>query len=386
MIKHNNKWLIVLGSAFITIAILGIVNNCFSIFIIPVTEELGILRSSYTAMQSISYLGIMTSAIFGFVLYERFGFMRVFRVAAFIAPFIYFTYSFAQTMFAFYIRAFIIGLCVGLSTVVPISLLIKSWFTESPGLALGVAFMASGLGSSILNKAVAVVIESKGWRAGYGFLGIAMLLLVLMALLFLRENPQNPIKSKRTGNSAERIQFKRLFPVLFCCVVTTMAGACLLYTINPYIRDCGYSMEFAATCASASLFTLSITKVLMGRLVDKKGLGIAFKVLYATEFCAMIAFAFFVHPALITIVMIGSAVGSCFTTVHCPMLPGILFDEDTAKRAVGWFNGACNLGLALSYVLESAIYDIFSSYRPVYLIMAAMTIVMVIMMRKIVKF
>lgn len=78
----------------------------------------------------------------------------------------YGAYSLCTSLPMFYGCSVVVGLSLGGVTSVPLSLLISNWFHEAPGLAIGVAFMGSGVGGMVFNPIVSSLLQNMG-LAGY---------------------------------------------------------------------------------------------------------------------------------------------------------------------------------------------------------------------------
>ena len=71
------------------------------------------------------------------------------------------------------------------------SLFLPNWFVRRRGLAIGIAFAGVGVGSIVLLPLVQSVIESFGWRAACGALGILLLVVLAPINLLLHRRPED---------------------------------------------------------------------------------------------------------------------------------------------------------------------------------------------------
>ena len=54
--KSSYKWVIVIASFFVMVMVNGIIYNVFAVFTIPVTNDLGINRQSFSLAQTLVFI------------------------------------------------------------------------------------------------------------------------------------------------------------------------------------------------------------------------------------------------------------------------------------------------------------------------------------------
>jgi len=96
------------------------------------------------------------------------------------------------------------GIGLGLGYIVPIQTLPK-WFPDRPGLATGIAVMGFGAGSGITVPIAAYLVPSFGPFVAFGIFGIAYVILVGGAALFMKDPPEGYGASEQeSGEQEER--------------------------------------------------------------------------------------------------------------------------------------------------------------------------------------
>ena len=175
-------WYIVLAGMVIFSAIMGIIGNCISLFLVPVCRDLGFSRKAMGANQTIIFGCTALFSFFAGKFFETFNSKRVLQVCGILAGVAYFSYSFATKLWQFYLLSTLCGFCFAAMTIVPMSMIINNWFHQKSGVALGISFMGSGVGGMVFNFIAGGCMEAFGWRAAYRILAGLMLLLVLTAL------------------------------------------------------------------------------------------------------------------------------------------------------------------------------------------------------------
>ena len=382
------KWLIVLGCCFMVMAFQGIVNNCYSIYIIHVTRDLQITRSAYTLTQTLHFMSCMVGAFFSWKVFERFGIIRSIRTCSIIVACLYCSYGAVTHVAGFYIRSLVIGFCVGISSTTPVTILIKQWFGDESGFAQGIAFMGSGLGSAVFLKLANYTLVSSSWRTTYLVLGICVGLLSILPAFFLIKTPkQAAAVTKETAKSGRfagtAIPTSITVILLGCMLLSGISQGTQLYIITPYLQDIGYSTTFAANISSVSFILIAVGKVLEGLLIDKKGIGVALRVSYLCLILGLISMCLMSRIWLLAVFLLCSVFSNSFPTILGPMLPLHLYDEENKRKAVGWFSAAISCGFSLSSILPSVVYDKMGSYVPMFIVCAIVCVVVMIIVEKI---
>ena len=169
--KQNGRffygWIVVvLGLILMTFAYVGFVSLT-SVFVLPVTEDLGFERGDWmTYLVILSLACVVCSPILGKLMGK--GNLKIWVAAACVLGFIgYFGFSRANSLTTFYLFAILLGIGFAGTVPMPVSIMINKWFGgKIRGTATGIAFLGSGLGGMILSPVLNSVIANNGWRTG----------------------------------------------------------------------------------------------------------------------------------------------------------------------------------------------------------------------------
>jgi sugar phosphate permease len=186
----------------------------------------------------------------------------------------------------FYAVFALIGLVGVGTTPVTYSRVVANWFDRRRGLALGIAFAGSGIGTFISIPLAQALIDHAGWR--FAYLGLAAFCLVIAVppvWLFLRAKPQElgllPDDAKPGDTQAvtraetEGLSVWRAFRTvnfwllagIFFVVAACISGANA--NLAPLLTDSGVSPSSAAFAASLFGIAIIIGRVGNGYLVDR---------------------------------------------------------------------------------------------------------------------
>jgi MFS family permease len=184
-------WLII-GIAFVTIAIGVSARTAFSLLMPPLIDEFGWDRG--LAAGAFSF-GFLTSAVFspviGRVMDTRgprvviLTGIALLSAGLLMAPFIERPWHFYATL----------GLLVGggsnLMTYSVHSQFLPNWFVARRALAISIAFAGAGVGGIVLLPWLQSIIVNDGWRASCVAIGLLVLLIVAPLNLLVRKRPED---------------------------------------------------------------------------------------------------------------------------------------------------------------------------------------------------
>src|SRR5947199_3933466 len=186
--RTNNRWVIGIAGVFLQIA-LGAVY-AWSVFRVPLAKQFGWSISEVTLTFTISIFVLGFAAFFGGLWPNRKGP----RVVALTGGALYglgiFLASFTHRLSWLYLTYGVVGgIGLGLSYIVPVAVLVK-WFPDRRGLITGIAVGGFGAGALITAPVATRLIESVGVLPTFAYLGVAYLIIAIIAALFMQNPPE----------------------------------------------------------------------------------------------------------------------------------------------------------------------------------------------------
>ena len=202
--RINNRWVIAIAGVFLQIA-LGAVY-AWSVFRVPLAKQFGWSISEITLTFTISIFVLGFAAFFGGLWLNRKGP----RVVALTGGVLYglgvFLASFSHNLWWLYLSYGVIGgIGLGFAYIVPVAVLVK-WFPDRRGLITGVAVGGFGAGALITAPLATRLIQSVGVLNTFAYLGIAYLIVTVVAGFFMRNPPDGwtPEKWRPTPSQASQ--------------------------------------------------------------------------------------------------------------------------------------------------------------------------------------
>jgi len=280
-------WYIVAACVLIAAAGIGF-HNTASIFIRPVTEDLGLSRGEFTFFRTIIViLGAALLPAYG-KLAQKVSIKKIMIIGTTISSISLIGYSLATYLWQFYLVAIINGIFVNASHFMLIGILISRWFSDKRGLALGIAFAGSGFGAAVMVPLASWVIEIFDWRWGFRFSGVAALIVLIPTILLLlkekpedlglspyRENGNDAPAAKKGEPTGLTLAEARRTPAFWMLAVAllgiSMSAAAPNAHTAPFLGDLGYPVHVISAVVSLSMIVLTVGKILMGHVFDRFG-------------------------------------------------------------------------------------------------------------------
>jgi OFA family oxalate/formate antiporter-like MFS transporter len=259
-LRTLNRWIIAAAGVLMQVA-LGAVY-AWSVFRAPLVRQFGWSISEVTLTFTISIFVLGISAFLGGLWLNRKGP----RVVAITGGILYglgvFLASFsANKLWWLYLSYGLIGgIGLGLSYIVPVAVLVK-WFPDRRGLITGIAVGGFGAGALITAPVATRLIQSVGVLNTFAYLGIAYLIVTVVASLFLQNPPEGwrpegwtPTASQTSqragrdytlGEALKTWQWYALWLLLF---LNTFAGISIISQEAPIFQELvGVSAVVAAS-------------------------------------------------------------------------------------------------------------------------------------------
>jgi OFA family oxalate/formate antiporter-like MFS transporter len=255
----------------------------WSVFRAPLVKQFGWSISEVTLTFTISIFVLGIAAFFGGLWLNRHGP----RVVAITGGILYglgvFLASFsANKLWWLYLSYGLIGgIGLGLSYIVPVAVLVK-WFPDRRGLITGVAVGGFGAGALVTAPVATRLIEGVGVLSTFAYLGIAYLIVTVVASLFMQNPPEGwrplgwtPTASQTSqrsrsdytlGQALRTWQWYALWLLLF---LNTFAGISIISQEAPIFQELvGVSAVVAASMVGIASIGNAVGRVFWAWVSD----------------------------------------------------------------------------------------------------------------------
>lgn len=396
-LKSRYHWVIVAVVLLEMMIYGGILNNLSSLFIVPVTQNLGITRTAFSTANCMRGVGAMLSNLFAVLALKRVGYRKLVSLCLALCGLGLAAMATTSGVFGLFIGYLTLGICESFCLTVGATQLINSWFHRHRGTVLGLVSSATGLGGSLFAIVLSQVIVQVNWRAAYGVCCVSLIAAGILMLLMVRDRPDviglkphgmgeiHP-KHKKVpedswcGYSMAKIRKMAYFYLLIIATFLSSSCSSLGFAIVvPYLQDRGIESTQAAAVQSVMLLGLSGAKFLCGVISDRLGSR------WANSICVVacgIAAAMFLGVTSVGQAYAAAiiyAVGLPITTITIAVLIPNLFGYNSGGTIVGICYATASVSNLMGVFLANWMYDLTSSYQTVMkLIVACAAVSMVL--------
>lgn len=381
-------YVVVIAAFVIYFFVFGI-HYTFGVFLKPMIAEFGWGRGVTSGAFSLSWLLQGFSAILMGRLNDRFGPRVVLTVCALLlSAGILLTTRIHAGWHLYLSYGVLIGFGTG-GVYVPIVSTIARWFVARRSTMTGMAVSGIGLGTFLLSPTANYLISVYGWRTAYTVLGIALLVVILSAVRFLRRDPEeigqlpygNQYETHGPGpgrhttytlrQAARTEEFWIVFGMFFCFGFCFSA---VMVHIAPHATDIGQSAGTAAGLV-ASIGIASIAgKILLGGLGDRLGSQRIYVICFSMMVVSLLWLTIVreTWPLYAFAMVFGLAYGGNATS-QSPLIAA-LFGLRSHGVIMGSVNNGFTIGATLGPVAGGSLFDRIGNYEAAFLVIAGVAL------------
>lgn len=391
--SFHYAWVILIGISLILGLAKGAITNGSSLFLTPVSTELGIGMGNLTLYLSVG--AIMTLVVLPFAgkLFEKYDVRLLLTIAIILQAGSFAAFGLMNSVWGWYIIAIPMAFGTVPVTLLAGPILIARWFKTRGGLALGIMGAVAGLLNVFIQLFVGNLIEAIGWRSTYIAVGLGIIVLTVpIALFLLRSRPQDknlqPLGADAqdgqaadasiVGMAFEHAKKTKAFLLLglFFFIITAVASFAV--HIPTYLAQNGYEVAFAGTTMSMVALGSLLGALTFGILIDRIGAKTTALGAMCMGIIAILLFMLF--PASTVLILVAGVLFgfiSASITTLAPALTTALFGTRDYSRIYS----SVSIGLAVASIVALPGYgyvlDFTGSYTPA---MIAVIVLLVINM------
>jgi MFS family permease len=396
-------WLIV-GVAFVTMAIGVTGRTAFSLLLPPLIDEFGWERGLVAGAFSFGFLvSAVLSPMVGRVMDRRgprvviMTGVALMSAGLLLAPWVASPWQLYATL----------GVAVGgganMMTYTTHSQFLPNWFVRQRGFAISIAFAGAGVGAIVLLPWLQGIILSEGWRASCVAMGLLVLLVIAPLTVLVRKSPaevgQNPDGDGGSAHAAATNKAMTIVDPAWAAIEWTLARAlrtapfwwivlgyflALIAWYAVQVHQTKYLVEvgFTPVVAAWALGGVSIIaipgQILLGALSDRIGREWVWTVGclgFAGAYAALLALEHGPSPVLLyAMVFAQGFLGYGLTSVMGPIVAEI-FEGPHYGSIFGTITIALIGGGAAGPWLAGVVQDAYGSYRPAFVLIIGCSIV-----------
>lgn len=388
--KFDYKWVIFCLCFLMNFVCLGFCSSNKGLYLSAITDPkaLDLPRSLFSINDSCRFIATALINLFFGTLIYKFGFrkMAIFGFSCLIASSL--LYSVAENIYVFYVGGALLGLGASFTTTTMTGSLIRRWFKNDIGKYTGIVFAANGIGGALAAQIITPLIFDEsdpfGYRTSYRLVALITLITGIIVVALLRERPKDqpvspvPVKKRNArGRSWEGLPFETIKkrPYFYMIAAGTLMTGFILQGIGgvyaAHFKDVGIDSGYLATVTSIYSLALTVSKILVGFVYDKKGLRF---ILLMCQSATVIAFTLLL---LVSNTITGKALAILFALLYAialpletlviPLVVNDAFGTAAYDKVLGIMTAMNYTGYALGTPAINLCYDISGTYTPVFI-------------------
>ncbi|MFN8533438.1 MAG: MFS transporter [Dehalococcoidia bacterium] len=280
-------WVIVFASFVVTFCEMPTFNPILTLFLLPMTEEFGWSRTEFSVAVVIATVASAVVAPFGGALVDRVGPRLAQSVGSLVLGGAVLAIAFTPGLIWLYLFYSVARIATNSGTGIATTVVVSNWFTRKRALAFGIIASAWRLGSWVLPLGISALIVAQGWRAGWLFLGVMVLLLAVPApaLLTIRKpedvglvtDQTSPaplsaaLSPERPWTLREAVRTPSLWLVAFGGFCAWFSAASYNLHLIPYLLDKEFSADAAVGTLAGMGFVSMVATIGLGLVADRIG-------------------------------------------------------------------------------------------------------------------
>ncbi len=266
---------------------MSLIMNTASIFYTPVTEELNISLAAFGTNLTIIMMVDAFAAPFVFTpLVKRIKMRWLLSASILLEAICFVMRGMSTSLWMFYLSSVLIAVPMGLLCNICIPIVANSWFPSKPGTAIGIMASTQGLGGMFFSAVGGILIGSYGWRNTFFIWAAICAVFVPFVAIFMRNEPsevgqtapgsENMAAKSASGAVPGITRNHALCTGIFwaCALILIISSFCANVNayINPYCQSLGMTSALAGFISAIIQAGVFCNKILLGNIVDKKGL------------------------------------------------------------------------------------------------------------------
>ncbi|TPK86617.1 MFS transporter [Mesorhizobium sp. B2-4-13] len=368
--NHSYRWVIVAAGALMSCVAIGTMFS-LAIFLEPMALDTNWSRAGISSAMTLNFLVMGLGGFAWGALSDRFGARIVVTIGAVLLGLALVLASRAGSLLTFQITY---GVLVGLAAsafFAPMIALTSGWFDTNRGLAVSLVSAGMGVAPMTISPLARWLISAYEWRSAMFDIGILAWVLLLPAVLLVRQPPKPVASGAAASHAAEGAGLtvgQALRSPQFIVLGLTFFACCAAHS-GPIFHMVSYAMLCGvAPMAAVSIYSVEGLAGLGGRLlygVLADRLGVKPVLIAGLAIQAIVIAAYLSISQLDQFYLLAVIFGATYGGVM--PLYAVLAREYFGQRILGTVFGAAtmlsSLGMALGPLAGGMIFDAYASYH-----------------------
>jgi MFS family permease len=201
LIKSEYRRWYVASTTFLSVGVsIGLIQYAFQAFVIPLEQEFGWSRTEINVSISLGIASSIIAPIVGRFL-DKFGSMKIMALSLLVITIGFLLRGSMNHLWQLYLSSILLYVGIPGATQLPLGKLMGIWFPRIRGRMIGVTMAGNNFSAVISVPIATFLILSSGWRTAFFVLSIATFIVMILVLLFIRDDKNyNFSKINNTNN------------------------------------------------------------------------------------------------------------------------------------------------------------------------------------------
>ncbi len=269
--------------------------------------------------------------------------------------------------------------------------MLTNWFYEKKGLAMGLAFAGSGVGTAALSPILTTLIANYGWRTTYVIAGVLIIAISLPLILFFTK--KSPAEKGMIALGKDQVEIKQeskdqsgvtladakksgvFWLFIFGVVCFALVAGGVQMHIPAYLMDIGHPALFAGTIFGLLSLSNTVGKLILGAIFDKFRTTGGILFVGSCMTIAMVSLLMAEAKILAFVFAIAYGFSIVIATIGPPFMTDDLFGQKDFGAIFGFIQIFFVATSSFGVIVSGFIYDVTQSYKVAWIIFLGLFIV-----------
>ena len=194
------RWLVA-GTTFLSVGTsIGFVQYAFQAFVIPLEEEFGWSRTQINLSLSLGIASSFIAPIAGRFL-DKYGSTKIMSLSLLLVTLGFFMRGSMNDLWQLYLSSILLYVGIPGATQLPLGKLMGLWFPKIRGRMIGFTMAGNNFSAVVTVPIATFIILASGWRFAFYALGMTTLIVLVLVLLFIKDDKNYNFEKKDKNES-----------------------------------------------------------------------------------------------------------------------------------------------------------------------------------------
>ena len=357
----------------------------FATFLKPIVDDFGWSRTAFSVGGGPLLISMALASPLVGNLTDRFGPRRVLTISTLLLGVALLAFGAMQSLVHYYLTSLLLGIALTGLGDIPVGAVASRWFDKGRGLALGIVYVGSNIGGSIVPIAATAIALNASWREALWTMAAASLLILPFAFFVVRApgpGEAAPENSAAAGadpgpglDLAAALRTRSFWILGFVLFAFYFYYLGVLNHLVAFLSDSGFSDPAAARRFGGAVAVGIVGKLAIGLLADRIPKKAALFVNFGLVTIASLLLLNVDRPGFLVAFLVVHGFAVAAENVLLPLIVVEVFGVQHMAQIYGALMFALLPGGVLGPVFAARCFDTLGTYTPAFMTFAALNLV-----------